>query len=225
MRHMAYFRRLAGSTSTQAEPWYSIAYRDANSCTAFRRRAYPQVGRLLTAGEAFFLARHHKLPTRLLDWSANALVGLYFACIQEPKLDGFLWGAVRRDESEDLDAFDLAEQKSEETLFSLLEQSKPAIKLVHPVLQLPAHSREDGAFTVHDDPWRTLESYAGEDFERSNLDIEQVLRWRIPAAAKVCVIEELSGLGFTIESPIQTLMALHRASGRQKCCIAGHEAV
>src|SRR5690242_724350 len=62
----------------------------------FRRRAFAHDDRVGTAGYALFLARHHGLPTRLLDWTANVLFALYFACMQDGEFDGHVWAFKQR---------------------------------------------------------------------------------------------------------------------------------
>lgn len=49
--------------------------------TRFRERAQPMVGRPLPEDklEMLFLMQHHSMPTRLLDWSENAFIALFFA--------------------------------------------------------------------------------------------------------------------------------------------------
>lgn len=44
-------------------------------------------GRWLSLG----VARHHGLPSRVLDWSRSPDVACYFACINEPDQDGAVW--------------------------------------------------------------------------------------------------------------------------------------
>ena len=189
----------------------------------FRRRAYPLVGRAITAGEAIFLARHHGLPTRLRDWTANALFGLYFAAMEDLEDDGTVWAVLRRSESQDMNAFTLANVEKEENLFSIesvvdQESGSPtdpsqnhAIKILHPFYNSPRLLAQDGAFTWHMDPWHSIESHAGRPFGGKYLDIERLYRWRVPARSKVLVVKELSGLGITRRSLFPDLDGVARS--------------
>lgn len=38
-----------------------------------------------------FIMQHHGFPTRLLDWSENILVALFFSVIENPEEDGEIW--------------------------------------------------------------------------------------------------------------------------------------
>lgn len=67
-------------------------YDENNLLQTFRRRAHllglPIVPQRSEVDKWLYLARHVGLPTRLLDWSEGALIGLYFAMLAE---DPVVW--------------------------------------------------------------------------------------------------------------------------------------
>ena len=54
----------------------------------FRREAAALLPTETDLTTLYFLARHHGLPTRLLDWTINGLAALFFTCVKEPEHDG-----------------------------------------------------------------------------------------------------------------------------------------
>lgn len=82
---------------------------ERNLLHRFRRRVFPSVGSLLNTWEALFLARHYLLPVRLLDWTANPLIALWFACSDNFDKPGKIWRISRVPlEDYDLDVLSLA---------------------------------------------------------------------------------------------------------------------
>ena len=89
----------------------------------FRRRCYAFFDRPISPAEAMFLARQHGLPTRLLDWTANALFALYFVCSENAGKDGRLWAMLPHEETQDVDVFDLVNIKTELEMLERAERN------------------------------------------------------------------------------------------------------
>jgi hypothetical protein len=65
---------------------------EARILDLFKSRAYPFLSVVPNSGlDWMVLAQHHGCPTRLLDWTGNPLVGLFFASEKDDEADGVLW--------------------------------------------------------------------------------------------------------------------------------------
>lgn len=67
---------------------------EVNCCSLFRQGAMSRHSVCPPDNdlpEWLFLMQHHRLPTRLLDWTESPLVAAFFACHEAPDSDGALW--------------------------------------------------------------------------------------------------------------------------------------
>ena len=140
----------------------------------FRARApgfHDQVPDRGNTDQWLFLARHVGLPTRLLDWSESALIGLYFALNEKGK-DAVVWmlnplhlnhfadGAPASQDPNELREFPLPWHRPEppnrnfanENLRGAWELDGPGVKLpvaVYPTYVHPRLRGQRGCFTIH----------------------------------------------------------------------------
>lgn len=146
---------------------------EAKLLSEFKRLARPYMAQanIMTEWDWLFIAQHHGLPTRLLDWTVNPLVAAYFACKQSArnKRDGTITAIETRHSG----------------LIDVEEQPDP-LDLAHTAFVYPSSvaSRivaQRGLFSVHAEPtkaWRvpsqrevfTIPAGVKAEFERLLMD-------------------------------------------------------
>jgi hypothetical protein len=184
----------------------------------FRRHAYGHFQRVPTEWETLFLARHHGLPTRLLDWTSNPLVALYFAAFHESddvtydkersraaavklQLNGSVWAIQRRGgEPYDVDVF-------KKRISPLRVRG---IKLIYPFYPTPRMTAQSGIFTLHGNPWSDMVKSAGKRFPEPQLDVVQLKRWTVPSRCKAQVIIDLERMAMNSRTLFPDLDGLAR---------------
>lgn len=148
-----------------------------------------------------FLMQHYGVPTRLLDWTENPLVALYFAVATvEPKVDSdaALWflrpsdlnkhaHINDKDEGDYIPSFDDDEVQGYST-----DQVRAKQRLeLYPIATIatrnnPRIQAQLGTFTIHHNAKKPIDEVG---------DGSHCLKFRIPSASRSIILNELNILG------------------------------
>jgi hypothetical protein len=200
--------------------------------TEFRRLA-PTLVHATPPPDAYaawlFLAQHHGVPTRLLDWTQSVLVGLYFAVSEEPGQDGELWvmSPIALNRHLNLGGIALQEHplvsylamqsfkvNSADLLVSLHYKHGPTMSTTPVALLPPANAarmvNQFSVFTIHPRPEQ------GRTIPDLLTDPKYLVRYTIPATRKQSLHADLAAIGIMARTLFPDLDGLARSVARDE---------
>ena len=130
----------------------------------FKRLSVPELTTPPTSSfEWLFLAQHYGLPTRLLDWSSNPLVALFFAVEKNDEVDGAVY-MVKHTVSDQYELFDYqtadyTEETKKDPFFSRfsIHPGKGTAVFVRPKYTDRRYQNQKSIFSCPKDPFKALE--------------------------------------------------------------------
>jgi hypothetical protein len=120
--------------------------------------------------EFLFLAQHYGLPTRLLDWTYNPLIALFFACCSNMDKDGVVY-----------QSYEFSRNIYNENTDIL---SFPYITLLYPNMTDVRYKNQNGLFILYPEPWK-------EEFDHISM------KYIIPSRYKGNMLNKLEKIGIT----------------------------
>lgn len=156
------------------------------------------------------LMQHYKTPTRLLDWTENALIALYFTVVADEHEDGELWAMYPQALNAVADIgfgtpllnnnpvlnYLIREPYWAGTLETLAAECRLKKPPTRPVAFVPRRSfrrmvAQQSTFTIHPRP------NAGHTIPEVLTDKRHLVRYVVPAASKFRLMQDLRSLGIS----------------------------